>query len=69
VLLEGIASIGRWLKRISIGASPEDSLDGPVFADKVHFVHPSIQQHHETVNPAVHETFTSAELQKMWKGI
>ncbi len=32
---------------------PEDSVDGPVFADKVHFMHPSIQQHHETVNPAV----------------
>jgi hypothetical protein len=48
---------------------PEDSLDGPVFADKVHFMHPSIQEHHETVNPAIHGTFTSEELRKMWKEI
>ncbi len=48
---------------------PEDSLDGPVFADKVHFMHLSIQEHHETVNPAIHGTFTSEELHKMWKEI
>ena len=48
---------------------PEDSVDGPVFADKVHFMHPSIQEHHETVNPAIHGTFTSEELRKMWKEI
>ncbi len=48
---------------------PEDSVDGPAFADKVHFMHPSIQQHHETVNPALQGTFTSEELWKMWNEI
>ncbi len=38
---------------------PDNSVDGPVFADKVHFMHPSIQEHHETVHPAIHGTFTS----------
>ncbi len=47
----------------------EDSVVGPVFADKVHFMHPSIQQHNETVNLAIHGTFTSEELWKMWKEI
>jgi hypothetical protein len=37
---------------------PDNSVDGPVFADKIHFMHPSIQNHHETVNPAMHGTFT-----------
>jgi hypothetical protein len=48
---------------------PDNSVDGPVFADKIHFMHPSIQNHHETVNPAMHGTFTSEELRKMWKEI
>jgi hypothetical protein len=48
---------------------PEGSVDGKVFADKVHFLHPNIQQHHETVNPAVHGSFSSEELRKMWKDI
>ncbi len=48
---------------------PGNSVDGPVFADKVHFLHPSIQEHHETVNPAIHGTFTSEELIKMWMEI
>ncbi len=49
--------------------SPEGSVDGKVFADKVHFLHSNIQEHHETVNPAVHGAFSSEELCKMWKGI
>ncbi len=48
---------------------PEGSVDGKVFADKVHFLHPNIQQHHETVIPAVHGCFSSEELRKMWKDI
>jgi hypothetical protein len=32
-------------------------------------LHPNIQQHHETVNPAVHGSFSSEDLHKMWKGI
>jgi hypothetical protein len=48
---------------------PEGSVDGKVFADKVHFLHPSIEGHHETVNPAVHGNFSSEELRKMWKDI
>ena len=48
---------------------PDNSVDGPVFADKVHFMHPSIQEHHETVNPAIHGTFTSEELRTMWMEI
>jgi hypothetical protein len=48
---------------------PEGSVDGKVFADQVHFVHPSIEGHHETVNPAVHGNFSSEELHKMWKEI
>ncbi len=48
---------------------PEGSVDGKVFADKLHFLHPNIQQHHETVNPAVHGSFSSEELRKMWKDI
>ena len=48
---------------------PDGSVDGPVFADKVHFMHPTINQHHETVNPAIHSSFSSDELQKMWKEI
>jgi hypothetical protein len=48
---------------------PDNSVDGPVFDDKVHFMHPSIQEHHETVNPAIHGTFVSEELRKMWMEI
>ncbi len=48
---------------------PDNSVDGPVFADKVHFMHPSIQEYHETASPAIHGTFTSEELRKMWKEI
>ncbi len=47
----------------------DNSVNGPVFADKIHFMHPSIQNHHEIVNPAMHGTFTSEELRKMWKEI
>ncbi len=35
----------------------------------VHFLHPYLQQHHETVNPAVHWSFSSDELRKLWKDI
>jgi hypothetical protein len=48
---------------------PEGSVDGKVFADKVHFLHPSIEGHHETVNPVVHGNFSSQELCNMWKDI
>jgi hypothetical protein len=48
---------------------PEGSVDGKVFVDQVHFVHPRIEGHHETVNPAVHGNFSSEELRKMWKEI
>jgi hypothetical protein len=46
---------------------PDNSVDGPDFADKIHFMQPSIQNHHETVSTAMHEAFTSEELWKMWK--
>jgi hypothetical protein len=32
-------------------------------------MHPTINQHHETVNPAIHSSFSSDELRKMWKEI
>jgi hypothetical protein len=48
---------------------PEGSVDGKVFADKVHFLHPTIEGHHEIVNPVVHGNFSSEELCKMWKAI
>jgi hypothetical protein len=47
----------------------EGLVDGKVFADKVHFLHPNIQEHHEAVNQAVHGAFSSEEFCKMWKDI
>jgi hypothetical protein len=44
-------------------------MDGKVFVDKMHFLHPSIEGHHETVNPAVHGNFSSEELRKIWNDI
>ncbi len=41
---------------------PDGSADGPVLSDKVHFMHPTINQHHETINPAIHGTFASAQV-------
>jgi hypothetical protein len=32
-------------------------------------MHPTINQHNETVNPAIHSSFSSDELRKMWKEI
>ena len=44
-------------------------MDGKVFVDKMHFLHPSIEGHHEKVNPAINGNFSSEELRKMWKDI
>jgi len=48
---------------------PVDSIDGPSFADTIHFSHPTIDAHHETVNPSNHSHFSSADLLAMWKEI
>ena len=44
-----------------------NSVDGPTFADKVHFNHPIIDGHHDRVQPNQHGTFTSYELRSLWK--
>jgi hypothetical protein len=41
---------------------PVDSVDGPLFADKVHFSHPTIAGHPEAVTPSQRGTFSSADV-------
>ena len=46
---------------------PVDSIDGPLFANKVHFSHPTIDGHPETVDPSQRSTFSSSDLNSLWK--
>ncbi len=46
---------------------PNNSVDGPLFADKVHFDHPSIANFHETIQPSQHGEFSSSDLRSMWR--
>jgi len=48
---------------------PVESVDGPLFADTLHFSHPTIDGHHERVNPSLHSRFSSIDLVAMWKEI
>jgi len=48
---------------------PVNSLDGPFFADTMHFNHPTIDSHHESVNPRIRAVFSSTDLVAMWKEI
>jgi hypothetical protein len=48
---------------------PADCIDGPTFADTLHFRHPTIDNHHEQVNPALHGVFSSSDLVSLWKEI
>jgi len=48
---------------------PVESVDGPLFADTLHFSHPTIDGHHETVNPSLRSRFSSTDLVAMWKEI
>jgi hypothetical protein len=41
---------------------PVDAVDGPLFANKVHFSHPTIDGHPETVDPSQRSTFSSSVL-------
>jgi len=46
-----------------------DSIDGPLFANKVHFSHPAIDGHPKTVDPSQRSTFSSSDLNSFWKEI
>jgi hypothetical protein len=46
-----------------------DSVDGPMFADTLHFSHPTIDSHHEHVHPGNQSVFSSSDLVAMWKEI
>jgi hypothetical protein len=48
---------------------PIDYIDGPPFANKFHFCHPTIDGHPETVDPSQQSTFSSSELYSLWKEI
>ncbi len=48
---------------------PVNSVDGPTFSNKMHFNHPSIDGHHEQVQPSLHGMFTSSDLRSLWKKI
>jgi len=48
---------------------PADSIDGPTFADTLHFRHPTIDNHREQVNPASRGIFSSSDLVSLWKEI
>ncbi len=48
---------------------PNNSVDGPFFADIVHFDHPSIANFHETIQPDQHRECTSSEVRSMWREI
>jgi hypothetical protein len=49
--------------------SPVDSVDGTLIADKVHFSHRSRDTHTEPVVPSQHGTFSSSDLNSLWKEI
>jgi hypothetical protein len=55
-------------KRFNGGFEP-NSIDGPVFADKLHFNHPNFTTFEEIIDPQLHGTWSSGELRKMWKEI
>ncbi len=48
---------------------PVDSVDGPLFADKVHFTHPTIDAHPERVQPNNPSVFSTSDLVAIWKEI
>ena len=48
---------------------PVQPVDGPQFAEKVHFVHPTISDFHEKVDPREHNVFSSSELRSLWMDI
>jgi hypothetical protein len=48
---------------------PVESVDGPQFADKVHFSHPTIKNFHENVDPKERCVFSSSELRSLWSDI
>jgi len=48
---------------------PVESVDGPQFADKVHFSHPTITNFHEKVDPKERCVFSSSELRSLWSDI
>jgi hypothetical protein len=69
VQLETIVHTRSCVKSSSIMASLS-TVDGPAFADKVHFNHPIIGGHLEQVQPSKHGVlFTSSELHSLWKEI
>jgi hypothetical protein len=48
---------------------PVDSIDGALFADKLHFNHPIIDAHHEPIRPSQRGVFSSSDLHSLWKEI
>jgi hypothetical protein len=48
---------------------PVDSVDGALFADKLHFNHPTIDAHHEPIRPSQCGVFSSSDLHSLWKEI
>jgi hypothetical protein len=48
---------------------PVNSVDGPMFADTLHFSHPTIDNHHEHVQPSNRNVSSSSDLVVLWKGI
>jgi hypothetical protein len=46
---------------------PVGSVDGPLWADKVHFHHQLIANYNPHVCPEDHGTFSSTDLRSMWK--
>jgi hypothetical protein len=48
---------------------PMNSVDGPMFADTLHFSHPTIDNHHEHVQPSNRSVFSSSDLVALWKEI
>jgi hypothetical protein len=49
--------------------SPEDSVDGALFTDKLHFKHPTIGAHHELIWPSQYGIFSFYDLYSLWKEI
>jgi hypothetical protein len=58
-----------WCEECFNNGFPVNSIDGPTFADKLHFNHGTIDNYHEEVNPSQHGVFSSSELQSLWKEI
>jgi hypothetical protein len=48
---------------------PVDSVDGAMFADKLHFNRPTIDAHHEPISPRQCCLFYSSNLHSLWKEI